>query len=139
MNAQGAVLLPMVIMTSAIVLTIGMAGLMVGVVLNRSVSSLRLTERALAGARAGISDAHRRIVRDTQWAPSCASIATDPVSYSLSLGTASADVCAAKTATGFTVQAIGSSGGFRRRVDAEFGLDPRTGQVRLISSNEVPL
>jgi len=139
MASPGAILLPMVIMTSAIVLTIGMAGLMVGVVLNRSVSSLRLSERALAGARAGVNDAHRRMVRDTQWSPSCPSVLAGPVSYSLSLGTASADVCAAKTATGFMVQVIGSSGGFRRRMDAEFSVDARTGQVRLISSDEISL
>ena len=139
MASPGAILLPMVIMASAIVLTIGMAGLMTGVVLNRSVSSLRLSERALAGARAGMNDAHRRIVRDTQWSPSCTSVTAGPVSYSLSLGTASADVCAERTATGFMVRTIGSSGGFRRRIDAEFGVDLRTGQVRLISSDEIPL
>lgn len=139
MASPGAILLPMVIMTSAIVLTIGITGLMVGVVLNRSVASMRLSERALSGARAGVSDAHRRIVRDTGWSPSCASVVAGPVSYALSLGTASVDVCVAKTATGFTVQTIGSSGGFRRRVDAEFGLDARTGQVRMVSSNEIPL
>jgi hypothetical protein len=129
----------MVIMTGAIVLTIGMAGLMMGVVLNRSVSSLRLSERALAGARAGISDANRRIVRNTEWSPSCASVTAGPVSYSLSLGSASVAVCAAKTVTGFTVGAIGSSGGFRRRIDAEFGVNQQTGQVRLVSSDEIPL
>lgn len=139
MASPGAILLPMVIMTGAIVLTIGMAGLMMGVVLNRSVSSLRLSERALAGARAGISDAHRRIVRNTEWSPSCASVITGPMTYSLAIGSASVDVCAAKTATGFTVGAIGSSGGFRRRIDAEFGVDLRTGQVRLTSSNEIAL
>ena len=129
----------MVMMIAAIVLTIGMAGLMVGVVLSRSVSSMRMSERALPAARAGIDDARRRIARDPQWAPACASVVAGPATYSLSLGTASVDVCALKTATGFSLQAMGASQGFRRRVDAEIGVDARTDAVRLISSYEVPL
>ncbi len=132
-------MLPMVIMMSGILFIIGMAGLVAGVVTNRSLSSNRLSEKALIGARGGVEDLMRIIVRNPQWppSPSCASVSSDPATYSLSIGGVGVDVCVSQAGTTYAVQSLGSIQGVRRRVDAVIEADAATGQVRLTSSNEI--
>ncbi len=135
MRSRGAVLLPMVIMMSGILFIIGMAGLVVGVGLNRSLNSNRLSEKALFGAQAGVSDAMRKIIRNPQWSPSCASFASSTDSFSV--GGVGVTTCVSKTGAAYTVQSLGAIQGMQRRVDAVIEADTVTGQVRLTSSNEV--
>lgn len=132
---KGAVLLPMVLMISAVVSMIGMAGLAVGVALNRSNASIKNANRALEASRAGIADVERRILRDSQWAPVCATVATP--SYTLAVGsTVTADLCVNKTGNQYTVQSLGKAGLKQRRLDAVIIVDPITNQVRTQSINE---
>ncbi len=136
MDSQGAIVLPMVIMMSGILFIIGMAGLVAGVVTNRSLVSNRLSEKALFGARAGIEDTMRRIVRNPQWSPSCPSLSSGPLTGSLSVGGVGVDICVLKTGNAYAVQALGTVQGVKRRMDAAIEADAATGQVRLISSDE---
>ncbi len=131
MSSRGAILLPMIVIMSIILLTIGIAGMTVGVAVSRANSSMRFSEKALFGAQAGIDDVKRRIIRNSQWSPLC------PPSYTLSFGTASVDVCVAKSGNQYTAQAIGSSQNARRRIDAILEVHPLTGQMRTVSSYEV--
>ncbi len=134
---KGAVL-PMIIMIGAVVSMIGLAGLTVGVVLSRSNASIRSANKARAGAEAGVQDAMRRIIRNTQWAAACVSLALP--TYQLSLaGNVFVDVCVRKSGSQYTVQSVGKTRGIGRRIDAIIGVDAVTGQVRLQSSNEVQL
>ena len=135
MPSRGAILLPMIVMISAILLTIGLAGLTVGVALSRANASVRLAARAIFGAQAGIDDAKRRIIRNPQWAPSCASLVSG--SYSLALGTAAVTVCVSKSGDRYSVQSLGNAQGTRRRIDATLETDPLTGKMRAVSSYEV--
>ena len=135
MASRGAILLPMIVLVSAVLLTIGLAGLTVGVALSRANGSIRLAEKALFGAAAGVDDAKRRIIRNPLWAPSCASVASP--TYSLSLATASSSVCVTRTGNRYDVQSLGTASGARRQINAVIELDPQTGQMRPVSSNEV--
>ncbi len=135
MQSRGAVLLPTVIMMGAVLLAIGMAGLTVGVVLNRANNLIRTSARALAGAKAGIQDAQRRLVRDSRWSPVCPPSPT----YSLALNGSSVAVCANRVNNTVTVQSVGTAKGTARAISAVLSIDPISGKVTVESSNEVPL
>ena len=138
MPSRGAVLLPIVIMMGAVLLAIGMAGLTVGVVLSRSNNLIRTSARALAGAKAGVQDVTRRLVRDSSWSPpACTSIASP--TYSLVLNGSSVAVCVTRTVNTVTVQSVGTANGVSRRIDAVLSIDPVSLKITLQSSNEVPL
>lgn len=133
---RGAVLLPIILMISAVVIMIGMAGLTVGVAFNRSNASIRASNMALEAARAGIADVQRRIVRDSQWAPICASMATP--SYVLTVSDkAVADLCVNKVGNEYRVQALGIAHLRKRQLNLVITLDPTTNQMRAQSINEV--
>ena len=135
MNLRGSALLPTVIVMGAVLLAIGVAGMLMGVVVSRTNSSTRLSERAFMAARAGVADASRRIVRDPQWAPSCASLSSG--SYSLSFSGVSVAVCVTKAGQRYSVQSQGNAQGVRREVDAALDVDAATGKVTAAYSNEV--
>ncbi len=132
---RGSALLPTVLVMGSVLLAIGVAGMLVGVVVNRTNSSTRLSERALMAARAGVADASRRIVRNPQWAPSCASLASG--SYSLVLSGSSVTVCVSKTGQRYSVQSQGVAQGVRREISAVLDADASTGQVTTRYANEV--
>ena len=137
---KGTVLLPMILMIGAILVTIGMAGLLIGVVLNRSNASIRLSSMALVGAQAGIADVHRRIIRNPAWLPTCVSLASPTYTMSLGGGTVVVAVCVTKNvATNqYTAQSLGTARLVqKRRLDAVIELDPATSQVKVKSINEV--
>lgn len=135
MSSRGAVLLPTVIMMGAVLLAIGMAGLTVGVVLNRANGLIRTSARARAAADAGVQDAMRRLVRDSGWTPACASIAQP--TYALSLNGSSIAVCASRAGNAVTVQSVGTASGVSRRMDAVLSVDAVSGKVTREYSNEV--
>jgi len=138
-SRNGAVLLPMVLMISAVVIMIGMAGLVVGVAFNRSNASMRASNMALEAARAGIADVQRRILRDSQWMPICASLAIP--SYTLTVSTAAkeaiVDLCVNKVGNEYTVQAQGKARLRKKQLNAVISIDPATNQMRVQSINEV--
>lgn len=133
---RGAVLLPTILMISAVIMMMGMAGLTVGVAFNRSNASIRASNMAAEAARAGIADVQRRIVRDSQWAPVCASVATS--SYVLTVSNeAVANLCVNKVGNEYRVQALGIARLRKRQLNAVIALDLTTNQMRVQSINEV--
>ena len=132
MSSRGAILLPTVIMMGAVLLAIGMAGLTVGVVLSRSNNLIRTSARALLGAKAGVQDVTRRLVRDSSWLPPACP------TYSLTLNGSSVAVCVTRTVNTVTVQSVGTANGVSRRIDAVLFIDSVSGKTTLQSSNEVP-
>lgn len=137
MPSRGAVLLPTVIMMGAVLLAIGMAGLTVGVVLNRANGLIRTSARARAAALAGMQDVSRRLVRDSVWSPTCVSVAQP--TYALTLTGSSVAVCATRAGNAVTVQSVGTASGVSRRIDAVLSVDTVSGKITVQSSNEVPL
>lgn len=138
LKATKGAILPMIVMIGAVVSMIGLAGLTVGVVLSRSNASIRSANKARVGAEAGVQDAMRRIIRNTQWAPTCISLASPTYNFILA-GDVRVDVCASKSGSYYTVQSLGKARGLGRRIDAVISVDAVTGQVRLQSSSEVQL
>lgn len=136
MPSRGAVLLPTVLIMGAVLLAIGMAGLTVGVVLNRANGLIRTSARARAAAAAGVDDAMRRFVRDSGWSPSCASLASP--TYTLAFNGSSAAVCVARSGNAVTVQSAGTANSTSRRIDAVLSVDAVSGKVTLTSSNDIP-
>lgn len=136
MSSRGAALLPTVLVMGAVLLSIGVAGMTLGVALNRSNNSIRLSERALSAARAGVADAARRIIRDPSWAPSCASLSSGPF-YALSLAGATSSICASRSGYRYSIEAEGAAQGVKRRIDAEFEVDPTSGKVQESFAHEV--
>lgn len=135
MSSRGAVLLPTVIMMGAVLLAIGMAGLTVGVILSRANGLIRTSARALTGAKAGIQDTQRRLVRDSTWSPVCPPSPT----YSLTLNGVTVVVCANRANNTITVQSVGTANGTARGISAIMSVDSISGKVTVNSSNEIPL
>ena len=134
---QGAVLLSTILMIGAIVAMVGMAGLIVGVALNRSNASIRFSGLARAGAEAGVQDVMRRIILNTQWAPfSCFSLLAPTYSFTLAGGAVA--VAAGVNRVGYEYRAYipGRAGGYERRLSAVIALDPITNKVTLQSQHE---
>lgn len=136
---NGAVLLSTIVMMSAIVGMIGMAGLMVGVALTRSNASIRFSGLAQAGAEAGAQDVVRRLIRNPQWAPAACNPA---ITYTMALaGGVAVDVCMAAVDAGkkYTAEITGTARGYKRRLRAIIIVDPVTNKVSLDSLNEISL
>lgn len=136
---NGAVLLSTIIMMSAIVGMIGMAGLMVGVALTRSNASIRFSGLAQAGAEAGAQDVVRRLIRNPQWAPVVCNPALS-ATYTMSLaGGVAVEVCMTAVDAGknYTAEITGMARGYKRRLRATVVIDQGTNKVSLDSINEI--
>lgn len=135
---NGAILLSTVIMMSAIVGMVGMAGLIVGVALNRSNASIRFSGLAQAGAEAGVQDLVRRLIRNPQWAPAVCNASPN---YTLALaGGVAVDVCMTNVDVGkkYAARITGKARGYTRRFSAVIIVDAATNKVSLDSINEIP-
>ncbi len=134
---NGAILLSTIVMMSAIVGMIGMAGLMVAVALNRSNASIRFSGLAQAGAEAGAQDVVRRLIRNPQWIPT-----PPPLNcYALALaGGVTVDICMTAIDVGkkYTAEITGTARGYKRRLRAVVAIDQGTNKVSLDSLNEIP-
>ena len=115
---------------------IGIAGAFIAYFLSQSGFGVKLSEEALAAARAGIQDATIRIVRDKNFNPS-------PNPYTLTIGNRSAQVTICKdTCAGtdkFQVDSLGIAFNKRRQVRAILYVDSITGEVKLESEKEVAI
>ena len=115
---------------------IGIAGAFIAYFLNQSGFGIKLSEEALAAARAGIQDATIRIVRDKNFNPS-------PNPYTLTIGNRSAQVTICKdTCAGtdkFQVDSLGIAFNKRRKIRAVIYVNSLTGEVKLESEREIAI
>jgi len=135
-DKKAAVTLPVILLVGGLIAEISIAGAFIAYFLNQSGFGIKLSEEALAAARAGIQDATIRIVRDKNFNPS-------PNPYTLTIGNRSAQVTICKdTCAGtdkFQVDSLGIAFNKRRQVRAILYVDSITGEVKLESEKEVAI
>jgi hypothetical protein len=134
-KAGGAATLPTVILMSAIVIEIAVAGVVIASALNSTAYSQRLSARALAAAKVGTDDAFMRIVRYK----SCPGASGCPSSYNIQVDT---NVTAAVTMSNngqgvITVNSVGTAFTRQKKMQMIVGVDSNTGLVSLQSLQEV--
>lgn len=135
-DKKAAVTLPVILLVGGLIAEISIAGAFIAYFLNQSGFGIKLSEEALAAARAGIQDATIRIVRDKNFNPS-------PNPYTLTIGNRSAQVTICKdTCAGtdkFQVDSLGIAFNKRRQVRAIIHVNNLTGEVKLESEREVAI
>jgi len=135
-DKKAAVTLPVILLVGGLIAEISIAGAFIAYFLNQSGFGIKLSEEALAAARAGIQDATIRIVRDKNFNPS-------PNPYTLTIGNRSAEVTVCKdTCAGtdkFQVDSLGIAFNKRRQVRAIIHVNNLTGEVKLESEREVAI
>jgi len=135
-RVRGAATLPVVLLVGGLIVEIGIAGAFIAYFLSQSGFGVKLSEEALAAARAGAQDALIRIVRDKNFNPS-------PNPYTLTIGNRSAQVTVCKdTCAGtdkFQVDSLGIAFNKRRQVRAIIHVNNLTGEVKLESEREVAI
>jgi len=136
LNTKAAATLPVILLVGGLIVEIGIAGAFIAYFLNQSGFGIKLSEEALAAARAGIQDATIRIVRDKNFNPS-------PNPYTLTIGNRSAQVTICKdTCAGtdkFQVDSLGIAFNKRRKIRAVIYVNSLTGEVKLESEREIAI
>jgi len=136
-DKKAAVTLPVILLVGGLIAEISIAGAFIAYFLNQSGFGIKLSEEALAAARAGTQDALIRIVRDKNFNPSPNN------SYTLIIGNRSAEVTVCKdTCAGtdkFQVDSLGIAFNKRRQVRAIIHVNNLTGEVKLESEREVAI
>ena len=136
LNTKAAATLPVILLVGGLIVEIGIAGAFIAYFLNQSGFGIKLSEEALAAARAGIEDAKIRIVRDKNFNPS-------PNPYTLTIGNRSAQVTICKdTCAGtdkFQVDSLGIAFNKRRKIRAVIYVNSLTGEVKLESEREIAI
>ncbi len=137
-----AATLPVVLLVGGLVVQIGIAGAFIAYFLSQSGFGVKLSEEALAAARAGIQDATIRIIRSGSSAPD---------SYTLTIGNRSAQIAICKekrtvssacdtAMTGkYEITSLGQAFTKRRQVRAILYVDSATGEVKLESERETAI
>lgn len=132
--------LPVILLIGGLVVEIGISGVFIAYYLAQSGLGLKLSEEALAAARAGIQDAKIRIVRSKSFVPG---------SYTLNTGNRSAQIIVCKemktvsTAcdtpmTGkYEITSLGTALTKRRQVRAIISINSITGKTSVESEKEV--
>ena len=135
-DKKAAVTLPVILLVGGLIAEISIAGAFIAYFLNQSGFGIKLSEEALAAARAGIQDATIRIVRDKNFNPS-------PNPYTLTIGNRSAQVTICKdTCAGtdkFQVDSLGIAFNKRRKIRAVIYVNSLTGEVKLESEREIAI
>jgi membrane protein YqaA with SNARE-associated domain len=131
--------LPVVLIISAIVIELAIAGVIVAAFLSNTVFSSRLSSEALAAARAGAQDAIVKIMRYKNCnATSCGGA----VPYTLSLDgervTAYVEITDNLDNT-LTVKSTGTALVSKKKIQAIIGIDPNSGKINVLSFQEIPL
>ncbi len=133
---KAAATLPVVLLIGGLIAELGIAGAFVAYYFAQSGLGVKLSEEALAAARAGIQDAKIRIVRNKNFIPS-------PNPYTLTVGNRTAQITVCKdTCAGtnkFQITSLGMALTKRRQVQAIFYVDNNTGEVKLESEKETAL
>ena len=136
LNTKAAATLPVILLVGGLIVEIGITGAFIAYFLNQSGFGIKLSEEALAAARAGIQDATIRIVRDKNFNPS-------PNPYTLTIGNRSAQVTICKdTCAGtdkFQVDSLGIAFNKRRKIRAVIYVNSLTGEVKLESEREIAI
>ena len=136
LNTKAAATLPVILLVGGLIVEIGITGAFIAYFLSQSGFGIKLSEEALAAARAGIEDAKIRIVRDKNFNPS-------PNPYTLIVGSRSSQVTICKdTCAGtdkFQVDSLGIAFNKRRKIRAVIYVNSLTGEVKLESEREIAI
>ncbi|NCO89682.1 hypothetical protein GW883_02155, partial [Candidatus Wolfebacteria bacterium] len=126
LNTKAAATLPVILLVGGLIVEIGITGAFIAYFLSQSGFGIKLSEEALAAARAGIEDAKIRIVRDKNFNPS-------PNPYTLIVGSRSSQVTICKDicvgADKFQVDSLGIAFNKRRKIRAVIYVNSLTGEV----------
>lgn len=135
-DSKGVSALPTILLISSIIVEISVALALLSNALVNTRFSERLTAEALLTARSGAQDAILRIERYKN----CPSSPNCPGTYSLSVGSNTADVTITNDSAGrITVMSTGIAKNRQKKVEVILGVDTVTGETELQSFNEVPL
>lgn len=136
--ANGVATLPVIILIGGVLIEIGIAGAFMAYFLSQSGFGIKLSEEALAVARAGIQDAEMKIVRDKNFVL-CPS--SDPCILNVGNNSTQIIVCKDTCAgTGkFEITSLGSAFTKRRQIRAILSVSSTTGEVELESEKEISL
>ncbi len=134
-QAGGAATLPTVIMMSAIVIEIAVAGVVIASALNTTAYSQRLSAQALAAAKVGTDDAFMRIVRYK----SCPGASGCPSSYSIQVdANTTATITMSNNGQGvITVNSVGTAFTRQKKMQMVVGVDSVSGLVSVQSLQEI--
>ncbi|NCP58617.1 hypothetical protein AUJ30_00560 [Candidatus Wolfebacteria bacterium CG1_02_39_135] len=136
LNTKAAATLPVILLVGGLIVEIGITGAFIAYFLSQSGFGIKLSEEALAAARAGIEDAKIRIVRDKNFNPS-------PNPYTLIVGSRSSQVTICKDicvgADKFQVDSLGIAFNKRRKIRAVIYVNSLTGEVKLESEREIAI
>lgn len=135
-NSPGAVSLAAMIVIGAVILEIGIASAVLVLLLTSGGLGARLSQNAYIAAQAGIQDVHIKLVRNKNLC-----ITTDPCSYSIVVGTASADVTFDRDADPprHIITAVGHAITKERLLCAKVEVDSVTGLVTVVEVVEKEL
>lgn len=140
-NRAGAVVLPVILIISAIIMEIALVAVIISTTLLNSATNEKLASEALKGARAGIQDAAIRVVRycsisdDSTYCPSSYTIAIDSQTVTLTIGSR---VTVGSNYTR-TITATGAVGLVRKKLQAILSINGTTGEVSGQSISEISL
>jgi len=134
---RGVAVLPLVIISSFIILVIGTAVAFVTFFENQSAFSARKAGEALVAAQAGVNDALQKIVYNRAYSGS----------YDLTVNSASSTVTVSKDVDcagafmgkTFTVNSLGSAQNRQRKIRAVISADCDSGQVAVVSMREIEI
>jgi len=132
----GIAALPTILLISSILVEVVVVGVVLANALNNSRFSERVAAEAYAAANAGAEDAILRIIRykNCPATPGC------PSSYSLAVGSRSADVSIVDSGGGvITIQSTGTASMRKKKIEVILGASSNTGEVSLQSFREVSL
>ena len=133
---NGIAALPVLLLTAAIILEIGVVSIVLANVFNNSRYNDRLATEAFSAARAGAQDAALRVIRYKV----CPATPGCPGDYTITVGSRSAEVTIAASGDGIiTVNSIGTAVGRQKKVQVILFVDSFTGEVSLRSFKEVAL
>jgi hypothetical protein len=137
-----AATLPVILLIGGLVVEIGIAGAFIAYFLSQSGFGIKLSEEALAAARAGIQDATMRIIRSKSSVPN---------SYTLTIGNRSAQItickdkktvssaCDTEMTGKYEITSLGAALTKRRQIRTILRVDSYTGEVKLESEREIAI
>ena len=136
-QTKGVVALSVTLLLGAIIVEIGAIGVLLAYALNSANYGARLAAEALSAARAGVSDAMLRLIRNKGFV-------ADPA-YVLSVGSRVADVrvcnneypCGTPVIGKAQITSIGKAFPKSITVEAVVDIAPVTGEIRLVSIKEL--
>ena len=140
---KGAATLPMVLLIGGLLAEMAIVIAFMAYFLAQSGFGVRLSDEALAAARAGIADAEMKIVRDNSF--------SSPSPYSLDVGKYSAQIIVCKNSktvsnpcgtiegmnNKFEITSLGTALTKKRRLQVIINIDPNTNEAYVESEKEI--